>query len=414
MRVLSGQAAKRAVTKLERRASRLEEVEPAVRTIVRAVLRDGDQALRRYATLWDGLASGQSLRVSADEINRGWKVTPPSVREALKYAAANIRRFAKWQLPQSWRKKVSGGELGQIVRPLESVGCYVPGGRYPLPSTLLMTAIPAQVAGVERIVVASPKPQPATLAAAYLLGIEEMYRCGGAQAVASLAYGTETIRRVDKIVGPGNAYVTAAKKLVSFDCAIDMLAGPTEAVIYSESGQADYLAHDLVAQAEHDPDAAVVFISTNATLAKQVAECVKAAVKGNAIATKSVRRGGYALVATSPRQALEWVNRLAPEHLTVDSETDVSAVRSAGSIFVGNYSPQSAGDYCAGPNHVLPTAGAARFRGGLSAADFVKVITVQSFSRAGLRAIAPVITTLAETEGLRAHAQSVRLRCGNA
>ena len=414
MRVLSGQAAERAVTKLERRASRLEEVEPAVRTIVRAVRRDGDQALCRYATLWDGLAARQSLRVSADEINRGWKVTPPSVREALKYAAANIRRFAKWQLPQSWRKKVSGGELGQIVRPLESVGCYVPGGRYPLPSTLLMTAIPAQVAGVERIVVASPKPQPATLAAAYLLGIEEMYRCGGAQAVASLAYGTETIRRVDKIVGPGNAYVTAAKKLVSFDCAIDMLAGPTEAVIYSESGQADYLAHDLVAQAEHDPDAVVVFISTNATLAKQVAECVKAAVKGNAIATKSVRRGGYALVATSPRRALEWVNRLAPEHLTVDSETDVSAVRSAGSIFVGNYSPQSAGDYCAGPNHVLPTAGAARFRGGLSAADFVKVITVQTFSRARLRAIAPVITTLAETEGLRAHAQSVRLRCGNA
>ena len=414
MRVLSGQAAERAVTKLEGRASRLEEVEPAVRTIVRAVRRDGDQALGRYATLWDGLAAGQSLRVSADEINRGWKVTPPSVREALKYAAANIRRFAKWQLPQSWRKKVSGGELGQIVRPLESVGCYVPGGRYPLPSTLLMTAIPAQVAGVERIVVASPKPQPATLAAAYLLGIEEMYRCGGAQAVASLAYGTETIRRVDKIVGPGNAYVTAAKKLVSFDCAIDMLAGPTEAVIYGESGKAEFLASDLVAQAEHDPDAAVVFISTNATLAKQVAECVKAAVKGNAIATKSVRRGGYALVATSPRQAVEWVNRLAPEHLTVDSETDVSAVRSAGSIFVGNYSPQSAGDYCAGPNHVLPTAGAARFRGGLSAADFVKVITVQTFSRARLRAIAPVITTLAETEGMRAHAQSVRVRCGNA
>ena len=414
MRVLSGQAAERAVTKLEGRASRLEEVEPAVRTIVRAVRRNGDQALCRYATLWDGLAAGQSLRVSADEIEQGWRTTPTDTRHALKRAAANIRRFAKWQLPQAWRKKVSGGELGQIVRPLESVGCYVPGGRYPLPSTLLMTAIPAQVAGVERIAVASPKPQPATLAAAYLLGIEEMYRCGGAQAVAALAYGTETIQRVDKIVGPGNAYVTAAKKLVGFDCAIDMLAGPTEAVIYNESGKAEFVASDLMAQAEHDPDAVVVFISTNANLAKQVAECVKTEVKDNAIAAKAVKRGGYALVAPSRSQALEWVNRLAPEHLTVDNETDLSGVRSAGSIFVGNYSPQSAGDYCAGPNHVLPTAGAARFRGGLSAADFVKVITVQRFSRAGLRTIAPVITTLAETEGMRAHAQSVRVRCGNA
>jgi histidinol dehydrogenase len=317
-------------------------------------------------------------------------------------------------LPRSWRKKVSGEELGQVVRPLESVGCYVPGGRYPLPSTLLMTAIPAQVAGVKRIVVVSPKPQLATLAAAYLLGISEMYRCGGAQAIAALAYGTETIQRVAKIVGPGNAYVTAAKKLVSFDCAIDMLAGPTEAIIFSDRGNAEFLAADLVAQAEHDPDAVVIFISTNARFVRQVAESVKAAVKSNSIAAKAVKLGGYALVASSREQALEWVNRLAPEHLTVDSDSEVSAVQSAGSIFVGSYSPQSAGDYAAGPNHVLPTGGAAHFRGGLSAADFVKVITVQKFSRARLREIAPVVTTLAETEGLQAHAQSVRVRCGNA
>jgi histidinol dehydrogenase len=241
-----------------------------------------------------------------------------------------------------------------------------------------------------------------------------MYRCGGAQAIAALAYGTKTIARVDKIVGPGNAYVTTAKKLVSFDCAIDMLAGPTEAVIYSENGIPEFLAADLVAQAEHDPDAVAVFISTNTKLAQNVAKCTKSAVKSNATAAKAVKFGGYSLRAASREQALEWVNRLAPEHLTVDDDSDVPAVRCAGSIFVGNYSPQSAGDYGAGPNHVLPTAGAARFRGGLSAADFVKVIAVQKFTRAGLRDIAPAITTLAETEGLWAHAQSVRMRFGNA
>jgi len=414
MRILRGKAAERAVAQIERRASRLDEVEPVVRRIVQAVRKGGDKTLVRYATLWDNLPKGQALRVSPQEIEQGWKVTPAETRDALKRAAANIRRFANWQVPHSWRKKISGGELGQIVRPLKSVGCYVPGGRYPLPSTLLMTAIPAQVAGVERIVVVSPNPQAVTLAAAYLLGIAEVYRCGGAQAIAALAYGTETIERVDKIVGPGNAYVTTAKKLVSFDCAIDMLAGPTEAVIYSESGNAEFIAWDLTAQAEHDPDAVVVFISKNVALVKSVVEQVKRAVKGNAIAAKAVKRSGQALVAASREQAMQWVNRIAAEHLTVDDDGCVPEVCSAGSIFVGDYSPQPAGDYAAGPNHVLPTAGAARFRGGLSAADFVKVITVQKFFREGLRGIEPVVTRLAETEGLRAHAQAVRVRCGDA
>jgi len=414
MRVLAGKSAEGAVAQIERRGSRLEEVEPAVRKIIASVRKDGDAALTRYATLWDSLPKGQPLRVSSEEIAEGWNATPAETRRALKRAAVNIRRFAKWQMPRPWTKKTSGGELGQIVRPLASVGCYVPGGRYPLPSTLLMTAIQAQVAGVERLVAMSPKPQPATLAAAYLLGIREVYSCGGAQAIAAFAYGTETIMRVDKIVGPGNAYVTSAKKLVSFDCAIDMLAGPTEAVVFSESGNPEYLAWDLVAQAEHDPDAVVVFISTNATLAKDVAGIVKRAVRQNAIAANAVGANGYALVAQSRQQAIEWVNRIAPEHLTVDDNADVDSVRNAGSIFVGDYSPQSAGDYAAGPNHVLPTAGAARFRGGLSAADFVKVITIQKFSRNGLREIAPTVTTLADTEGLQAHAQSVRVRCGDA
>ena len=414
MRVLAGKAAERAVAELEARASRLQKIEPKVRRIIQSVRKGGDKTLARYATLWDGLEMGQAIRVSQQEIEQAWKATPAGTREALKRAAASIRRFAKWQMPESWRKKVNGGELGQIVRPLESVGCYVPGGRYPLPSTLLMTAIPAKAAGVERIVVVSPNPQPVTLAAANLLGITEVYRCGGAQAIAALAYGTETIERVDKIVGPGNAFVTAAKKLVSFDCAIDMLAGPTEAVIYSESGNAAFLASDLVAQAEHDPDAVVVFISTDAALAKRMADNVSRAAKGNDVARKALRRNACVLVAGSRTQAIDWVNRIAPEHLTVDNDLYLTAICNAGSVFVGNYSAQAAGDYAAGPNHVLPTAGAARFRGGLSVADFVKVITVQKFSREGLREIAPVVRTLAEAEGLVAHAESVRVRCGNA
>jgi len=414
MRILDGKAAERVVEKLEVRASRLEKVEPRVRRIIQGVRIGGDKALARYATLWDRLEKGQAIRVSQQEIEQAWKATPTETRDALKVAAANIRRFANWQMPGSWRKEINGGELGQMVRPLASVGCYVPGGRYPLPSTLLMTTIPAQAAGVERILVVSPRPQPATLAAAYLLGIKELYRCGGAQAIGALAYGTESIARVDKIVGPGNAFVTAAKKLVSFDCAIDMLAGPTEAVVLSETGNAEFLASDLVAQAEHDPDAVVVFVSTKKDLAKDVAQNVERQAKGNTIALKAVRRNAYALVAATREQAMEWVNRIAPEHLTVDEDSDLMAVRNAGSVFVGNYSPQSAGDYAAGPNHVLPTAGAARFRGGLSVADFVKVITVQKFMSEGLREIAPVLTKLAETEGLRAHAASVRVRCPDA
>ncbi len=393
----------------------LDAVIPAVKRIVGDVRKRGDRALVRYAAKFDGLPGPDALRVTPEEMAEAWKALDPPMRDALTTAAEQIRRFAARQMPASWGASMAAGlTAGQLVRPLHSVGCYVPSGRHPLPSTLLMTAIPAQVAGVQRIVAVSPNPQPATLAAAHLLGITEMYRCGGAQAIAALAYGTQTIARVDKIVGPGNAYVTAAKKLVSFDCAIDMLAGPTEAVVYSEVGNAEFLAWDLVAQAEHDPDAVVVMISTNVKLAEAVADKVTSAVKQNAIAAQSVKRAGYALVAQSSEQAMDWVNRIAPEHLSVDDDTDLPAVQNAGSIFIGDYSPQSAGDYAAGPNHVLPTASAARFRGGLSAADFVKVITVQRFTRDGLREIAPAVTRLADIEGLRAHAQSVRVRCGDA
>ncbi len=251
------------------------------------------------------------------------------------------------------------------MRALGAVGCYVPSGRYPLPSTLLMTAIPAQVAGVERIVAVSAKPAKETLAAAALLGISEFYCIGGAQAIAALAFGTETIRRVDKIVGPGNWYVTAAKKMVAFDCAIDMLAGPTEIVVTSEIGDPAGIAADLVAQAEHDPEALAILITTNSSLARAVVKEVAQRVKTNSIAKQAIKRNGLALVAGSVDEAREITNRLAPEHLSVDANEDLDWVRNAGSVFIGRYSPQPMGDYVSGPNHTLPTGGVAQVRGGL-------------------------------------------------
>jgi histidinol dehydrogenase len=276
-----------------------------------------------------------------------------------------------------------------------------------------MTVIPAQVAGVKNIRVVSPQPRVEVLAAAGMLGVREFYRVGGAQAIAALAYGTESVPGVDKIVGPGNLYVTAAKKLVSFDCAIDFLAGPTEVVILSDDGTPEFIAADLVAQAEHDPEALAIFITTSRPLAKAVVARVKAISAGNDLALESLRRHGAILIARSRHEALAWANQIAPEHITVAAE-DVPLIQHAGSVFVGDYSPQAAGDYASGPNHVLPTAGAARFRGGLSVTDFVKVITVQELSRRGLGTMAPAIERLAETEGLRAHAESIRARSRHA
>jgi histidinol dehydrogenase len=276
-----------------------------------------------------------------------------------------------------------------------------------------MTVIPAQVAGVKKIRVVSPRPSQQVLAAAAMLGVTEVYRVGGAQAIAALAYGTQCIARVDKIVGPGNAYVTAAKKLIFFDCAIDFLAGPTEAVVLNHTGVAEFIAADLVAQAEHDREALSVFITTSRRLATSVAARVAQLAQGNLTANESLQRRGAILIASSREQALEWANRLAPEHITVTQE-DLPFIQNAGSVFVGDYSAQAAGDYASGPNHVLPTSGQARFRGGLSVADFVKVITVQEVSAAGLRRIAPAIECLAAAEGLPAHARSIRMRCERA
>ena len=413
MRIASGHEAAAIIENLAARGAQFSGLELRVHRIVKDVRRKGDQALRRYAEKWDGLAARKPLRVSAEEMRAAQRALAPALRKSLSLAAENIRRFCEWQKPRTWMRTQKGMSLGQFVKPLESVGCYVPGGRYPLVSTVLMTVIPAQVAGVKNIRVVSPKPTAEVLGAAAMLGVKEFYRVGGAQAIAALAYGTESIPRVDKIVGPGNAFVTVAKKLVSFDCAIDFLAGPTEAVIMRDSGNPEFIAADLVSQAEHDVEALSVFITTSRRLAKAVQENVTELAKGNRIAQQSLTEHGAILVAASRTQAREWANRLAPEHLTVSAE-DLPFVQNAGSVFVGDYSAQAAGDYASGPNHVLPTSGQARFRAGLSVLDFVKIITVQKLSAAGLRRIAPAIECLAGAEGLPAHANSIRVRCDHA
>jgi histidinol dehydrogenase len=397
---------------LERRgAVNTARAEPVVRRILAEVRKSGDRAVLKYATEFDGLAKAQGLLVSREEMKAAWEGTAPKLQAAMMVARGNILAFAEAQMPQEWTiSPAVGVKTGQIVRPLDSVGCYVPGGRYPLPSTLLMTVTPAQVAGVERIVVCSPKPAKETMAAAWLAGATEFYRVGGAQAVAAMAYGTATIGRVDKIVGPGNLYVTAAKVLVSSECGIDMPAGPTEIVVTSETGSAAGIAADLVAQAEHDPETLAALITSNEVLAKEVAAEAKRQAKGNAIAKQSLDAQGCIFVTATVREAQELTNRLAPEHLTVDAASDLKWVRNAGSVFVGDYSPQSLGDYVSGPNHVLPTGRVGRVRGGLSVMDFVKVITVQEYTHKGLRQMGSHAIALAEAEGLIGHAESVRVR----
>jgi len=398
----------------ERGATDLAELEPTVRRIVNNVRHNGDRALRSYAARWDGLERSQPVRVPDADVQEAWQRTSAGLREAITQAAANIRHYCAWQKPEEWRREIQPGVcVGQLVRPLESVGCYVPGGRYPLPSTLLMTVIPAQVAGVPQIRVVSPRPAQATLAAAAFLGVREFYRVGGAQAVAALAYGTESIPRVNKIVGPGNRYVTAAKKLVAFDCAIEFLAGPTEAVFISDKGEPVLIACDLVAQAEHDPDALCILITSSHELAKAVQTEVRRRTNANPIAAESLTRRGAILLVTSLEEAVETANRIAPEHLTLPSAL-APAVKNAGSIFLNAFTPQSAGDYISGPNHVLPTGAMARVRGGLSVLDFLRVISCQEVSREGIRQIAPPAIALAEAEGLRAHAESLRVRCSHA
>jgi histidinol dehydrogenase len=392
-----------------RRADRGPSIDQRAQAIVDAVRRQGDVALIAYARRFDMLQG--PVELSRDDIVAGARQAPAAVRSAIALAARHIRRVAARQRPSGWTLAVAPGvTVEQRVVPLDTVGCYVPGGRHPLPSSLLMTALPARVAGVREIVVACPNPGPAVLCAAVEAGVTRLFRMGGAHAIAALAYGTPSVPRVDKIVGPGNAWVAAAKALVSRDCAIDFNAGPSEIVVVSSDGDAELIALDLVAQAEHDPDARAILITPSKRLAARVARRVAALASAPGPAQQSLAGNGAVVLTRTLQEAIALVNQIAPEHAVCDDDAVAAAIVRAGAVFVGRHSAQAAGDYVTGSNHVLPTGGAARARGGLSAADFVRVISVQRLTARGIARVGPAAVTLAQAEGLEAHAASIAAR----
>lgn len=392
---------------ITRKAVRLEQAERIVAPILEDVRRRGDRALLEYARKFDGF-TGDSIRIPVSG-----SLTKEMLR-AVETAAANIREHAQTQLPVDRFIEYSDGRrLGQIVRSLDSMGAYIPAGRYPLPSTLLMTVIPAQVAAVATTCVACPNPSAEILGIAEWLDVTHVFRMGGAQAIAALAFGTETVPRVDRIVGPGNIYVAAAKKLIAGDVGIDFVAGPTEIVIIAAEGNPKWIAADMLAQAEHDVDASSILLTTSHSLAAAVAGEIErqlAILPTAAVARPSIENNGAIVIVDAMQQAVEFSNALAPEHLALHDAALLGGIRHAGAVFLGPSSPEAAGDYASGPNHVLPTSGAARLRGGLSTADFVKVISVQELSPDALARLTPAITTLARAEGLEAHARSVEAR----
>ena len=409
MRIIASSRTRTVQALIDRGRAPDAEIARRVATIIADVRRSGDRAVLRCARKFDRLEG--PLEVDADEIRRGAAETPPAVRTAIRTAARHIRRVSAKQVPRGWRTTVAPGVvIEQRVTPLDRVACYVPGGRHPLPSSLLMTAIPARVAGVPEVLAACPDPAPAVLAAAVEAKVTRLFRLGGAHAIAAFAYGTATVPRVDKIVGPGSAYVAAAKAQVAPDCPIDFYAGPTEIVVVSSDGNPEWIAADLVAQAEHDPDARAILLTPSRPLARAVAAAVAAQLEEHPDAAPSIAAHGVAVVARTLDEAVDLANAIAPEHAVADTLAVARRVTRAGTVFVGPYGAQAAGDYATGSNHVLPTDGVARVRGGLSAADFVRVNSVQRLTRQGLRNLAPSVISLANAEGLRAHAASVARR----
>jgi histidinol dehydrogenase len=385
--------------------------------IVSDVRRRGDHAVEDWTKKLDGTdISGSRIWISKKEMAAAKRRVNREFLRAVEHAAKNVRKVAEQQLPRSWSLRVEDGVgIRQLVRPLDSIGCYIPGGRFALLSTLVMTTVPAQVASVGRILAVCPRPNDALLAAADLLGITEFARIGGAQAIAAMAYGTRKIAAVEKICGPGNRFVTAAKQIVSADCAIDLPAGPTEAVVLANAGNPRWIAADLLAQAEHAPDAGSYLVTSSRSFARKVQQEVMqqlGTLPRTNPAQSSIRKTGAILVARSLEHGCEFVNRFAPEHLSLpaDGETLLGRIRSAGTIFLGRLSAQPFGDYASGGNHVLPTGGWARRRGGLSAADFVKCISVQKIDAAGFRSLSEDVGHLANAEGLLAHARAVEVR----
>jgi histidinol dehydrogenase len=418
------------VRQLERPPEHVDSaVVRAVDQILDGVRRRGDAALLDYSARFDRFVatSPAALVISRAELDAAEGALAPATRAALAYAAERIERYHAAAVPKSWRMTDEHGSvLGQEIRALERVGVYIPGGRAAYPSTVLMTAVPARVAGVREIVLVTPPGpggvvEPTVLAAARIAGVTEGYRIGGAQAVAALAYGTPTIRRVDKIVGPGNVYVALAKRRVYGEVGIDMIAGPSEVVVVADDGaEPEWLAADLLAQAEHDPMARAVLITDAPALLPRVAASLARqleALPRRAIATESIDANGALVLVATLDDAVELANRLAPEHLELAVRVPAALlprVRHAGAVFLGAHTPEVVGDYVAGPNHVLPTAGTARFASPLGTEDFVKRSSVIEYSRGGLAAALPHLRALTEVEGLRGHAiaAEVRTRAG--
>jgi len=394
-------------------------IESDVSEIVGRVCEEGDVALREYAEEFDDITVG-SLDVT-DEAERAYDEIDDDLRDAIETAAANIREFHERQVPDDWRESFDGRELGRRYRPIERVGAYVPGGSAAYPSSALMTVVPANVAGVEQVSVATPPADEislATLAALHVAGADAIYQAGGAQAIAALAYGTETLPQVQKIVGPGNRWVTAAKAAVRNDCEIDFLAGPSEVcVLADDTADARFVASDLLAQAEHDPNASVVAVTDDEALAGRIVDDIDARIEGrereDTIREALANDTSGVFHARSMSEAVLFCEEYAAEHLSIqadEGEALLDRIPSTGSVFLGPHSPVAAGDYAAGPNHVLPTGGHAKVAGGLSVDSFLRSTTVQRLDADALDAIGDTVTTLAEAEGLEAHAESVAVR----
>ncbi|HXE36183.1 MAG TPA: histidinol dehydrogenase [Verrucomicrobiae bacterium] len=402
---------------LHARLERDREAESIAARIIADVRKRGNAALFAYTNQFDSIdLRREGVWVTLQEMRAARSKVSSDFLRAVRQAARNIRRVAEKQLPRAWTIEVEPGvKISQRVSPIESVGCYIPGGNFALVSTLLMTAIPAQIVGVSKIVAVCPHPNDALLAAADFLGITKIARIGGAHAIAALAYGTKSIERVEKICGPGNRFVTAAKQLVSSDCAIDLPAGPTEAIVLAAKGNPKWVAADLLAQAEHAPDAGSFLVTPSMKLARAVQEEVQSQLSHlppNNPAHQSMRKTGAILLAPSLEAACVFCNRFAPEHLSLpdDPAALLEKITAAGTIFLGPWGAQPLGDYVSGSNHVLPTGGWAHKRGGLSAADFVKCISVQTISNKGFLRLADAAESLAESEGLLAHRNAVRIR----
>ena len=403
---------------LLRQKNTLDEVRASVETIVNDVKSRGDAALLDYAEKFDGIRP-DAVRLRDDAWDAAYEAVSPEVAEAVSEAYARISRFHELQRREDfWMVSTEPGiSLGVKTTPLSRVGIYVPGGRASYPSTALMCAIPAKVAGVEEVICCTPPPiHPLTLVACDIAGVDEVYQTGGAQAVAAMAYGTETMAPVEKIVGPGNRYVTAAKTLVRDSVEIDFPAGPSEiAIIADEHARADFIAADIIAQSEHDPLAASMLITTSKQVAEEVGRYIQSlttAAERKEIIAESLKRSGYLLVRDLDEAAAA-SNNIAPEHLAIqvkDSFSLLGKIRNAGSIFIGPYTAVACGDYATGTNHVLPTAGNARYYSGLNVAHFTKTSTIQMIDSEGLEIIGDIVETIADAEGLSAHADSVRIR----